>query len=145
MFRVLEITKDIISWTIKRDRGLERYVVLVSRRLWPWGESKLLILVACLAILDYASTYAFLRFGNNNIYEDGLIARWALQEGGLKGLLLVDILAIVTVFVVAISARFVYIKLGFGGFGRAAFIVMLVPYVVVTMAVVFNNIVLMFL
>ena len=119
---------------------------MVSRWLWPWRESKLITLVACLAVLDYFSTYAFLRLsGSNNVYESGLLASWALQEGGFKALLLVDILAVITAFMIAISARFVYVKFGFGGFGRAAFVVMLTPYVIVTTAVIFNNIVLTFL
>jgi len=82
---------------------------------------------------------------NNNVYESGLIANWALQKDGFRGLLLADILAIITVFTIAISARFIYAKSGFAGFGRAAFVVMLTPYVIVTMAVIFNNIVLTFL
>ena len=146
MFPVLVITKDIIRWTIRRDRGLERHAVVVSRWLWPWRESKLIILVGCLAVLDYISTYAFLTLSpNNNVYESGLIASWALQKDGFKGLLLADILAVITVFAVAISARFIYVKSGFAGFGRAAFVVMLTPYVIVAMAVIFNNIVLTFL
>lgn len=146
MFPVLVITKDIIRWTIRRDRGLERHAVVVSRWLWPWRESKLIILVGCLAVLDYISTYAFLTLSpNNNVYESGLIASWALQKDGFRGLLLADILAVITVFAVAISARFIYVKSGFAGFGRAAFVVMLTPYVIVTMAVIYNNIVLTFL
>ena len=146
MFSVIVIAKDIIRWTIRRDRGLERHAVVVSRWLWPWRESKLLILVCCLSVLDYFSTYAFLTLNaSNNVYESGLIANWALQKDGFRGLLLADILAVITVFAVAISARFIYVKSGFAGFGRAAFIVMLTPYVIVTMAVVFNNIVLTFL
>ncbi len=146
MFPVLVITKDIIRWTIRRDRGLERHAVVVSRWLWPWRESKLIILVGCLAVLDYISTYAFLTLSpNNNVYESGLIASWALQKDGFRGLLLADILAVITVFAVAISARFIYVKSGFAGFGRAAFVVMLTPYVIVTMAVISNNIVLTFL
>ena len=146
MFSVVVIAKDIIRWTIRRDRGLERHAVVVSRWLWPWRESKLLILVCCLAVLDYISTYAFLTLNaSNNVYESGLIASWALQKYGFRGLLLADILAVITVFAVAISARVIYVKSGFAGFGRAAFVVMLTPYVIVTMAVVFNNIVLTFL
>ncbi len=146
MFPVLVITKDIIRWTIRRDRGLERHAVVVSRWLWPWRESKLIILVGCLAVLDYISTYAFLTLSpNNNVYESGLIASWALQKDGFRGLFLADILAVITVFAVAISARFIYVKSGFAGFGRAAFVVMLTPYVIVTMAVIFNNIALTFL
>ncbi len=146
MFYVLGIARDIIRWSIKRDRGLERHAVAMSRWLWPWRESKLLILVCCLAVLDYISTYAFLTLSpNNNVYESGLIASWALQKDGFRGLLLADILAVITVFAVAISARFIYAKSGFAGFGRATFVVMLTPYVIVTMAVIFNNIVLTFL
>ncbi|MFC2012439.1 hypothetical protein ACFLVU_04850 [Chloroflexota bacterium] len=148
LFRVFEISKDVYRWTVKRDMGLERHAVVISRWLWPWRESKLIILVGCLAVLDYISTYAFLTISPNNnvnVYESGLIASWALQKDGFRGLLLVDIFAVITVFAVAISARLIYVKSGFAGFGRAAFVVMLTPYVIVTMAVIVNNIVLMFL
>ena len=146
LFSVLVITKNIFRWTIRRDRGLERHAVVVSRWLWPWRESQLIILVGCLAMLDYVSTYAFLMLNpNNNVYESGLIASWALQRDGFRGLLLVDIFAVITVFAVAIGTRFIYVESGFAGFGRAAFVVMLTPYVIVTMPVIFNNIVLTFL
>jgi len=145
LFSTLATSRHIIQWTIRRDRGLEKYAVAVSRRLWPWRESKLILLVGCLAVLDYISTYAFLTLSNNSVYEGGLIAGWALREGGFRGLLLIDILAIMTVLAIAMSARFIYVKSGFRGFGRAAFVVMLAPYVIITTAVVFNNIVLIFL
>ncbi|MFC2035151.1 hypothetical protein ACFLUJ_03395 [Chloroflexota bacterium] len=141
MFPILRTTKEIIRWSIKRDRGFEKHAVVVSRWLWPWQESKLMILVVCLAVLDYISTYAFLRLsGNNNVYESGVIAGWALQKDGFRGLFIVDVLAVITVFAIAISARYIYKKLGFGGFGRAAFVAMLIPYIIVTMAAIFNNI-----
>jgi len=143
---MLEITKDMVRKSIERDRGRERYVELMSKSLWPWRESLLIILVGFLAMLDYVSTYAFLELsGNNNVYESGLIARWALDVNGFKGLLLVDILAVTTLIIIAISVRFIYTKFGFRGFGRAAFVVVLTPYVIVTMAVIYNNVVLTFL
>jgi len=146
LFRLSEITKGITRKGIKRDRGRERYVETVSRYLWPWRESRLITLVGLLAVLDYASTYAFLELsGNNNVYERGLIASWALRMDGFKGLLLVDILVITALIISAIGIRHVYIKFGFKGFGRAAFVLLLTPYVIVTMAVVYNNVVLTFL
>ena len=146
MFRVLEITKDMVRKSIERDRGRERYVEAISKSLWPWQESLLIILVGLLAMLDYVSTYAFLEFsGNNNVYESSLIASWALQINGFKGLLLVDIIAVTALITIAISVRFTYTIFGFRVFGRAAFVVVLTPYVIVTMAVIYNNVVLTFL
>ena len=65
--------------------------------------------------------------------------------GGFTGLFLVDVVAASALLLLAVTIRFLHSKFGFKGFGRTAFVVMLVPYVVVTMAVVFNNIVLTFL
>jgi len=44
----------------------------------------------------------------------------------------------------AVTIRSLHYKFNFKGFGRAAFVVVLVPYAVITMAAVFNNIVLTF-
>ena len=146
MFRVSEITKGMVRKSIGRDRGSEKHVEAISRYLWPWRESLLVTLVCSLAVLDYASTYAFLELsGNNNVYEGGLIAGWALKVDGFRGLLLVDTLAVTTLVMIAIGTRFIYTKFGFKGFGRAAFVLVLAPYLIVTMAVVYNNIVLTFL
>ena len=146
MFHVLEITKDMVRKSIERDRGRERYVEAMSKLLWPWRESRLIILVCFLALLDYVSTYAFLELsGNNNVYESGPIASWALQINGFEGLLMVDILAITALLIIAISVRLIYTNFGFRSFGRAAFVVVLTPYVIVTMAVIYNNVVLTFL
>jgi hypothetical protein len=143
---MLEITKDMVRKSIERDRGKERHVESISRALWPWRESLLIILVSFLAMLDYISTYAFLELsGNNNFHESGLIARWALNVNGFKGLLLVDFFAVPALIIIAISARFIYTTVGFRGFGRAAFVVVLTPYVIATMAAIYNNVVLTFL
>ena len=51
--------------------------------------------VGLLAMLDYGSTFAFLRFsGNSDVYESSLMASWALERNGFKGLLLADLLAV---------------------------------------------------
>ena len=53
--------------------------------------------------------------------------------------------ATITLLLIAIIIRTLHSNFGFKGFGRTAFVVVLVPYVVVTMAAIFNNVVLTFL
>lgn len=53
--------------------------------------------------------------------------------------------AVSALLLIAFAVRLLYSKFGFNGFGRTAFVLVLIPYVVVTMAVIFNNIVLTFL
>ena len=99
-----------------------------------------------LIILDYVSTYAFLELsGNKYLFEGGSLARWALREGGFSKLFWTDMASVSTLVLLAIIARLLYSKRGFQGFGRAAFVLALVPYVVITMATIYNNIVLTFL
>ena len=140
------MTKDIIKKSLEVDRSTERYVEAVSRSLWPWGESRLLALVGLLVMLDYLSTFAALELsGNKYLYEGGPLANWALQMGGFAGLFLFNIFIISALLLTALTIRFLHFKFGFEGFGRAAFVVMLAPYVVVTMAAIFNNVLLTFL
>ena len=140
------LTKDIIKKSLEVDRSTERYVEAVSRSLWPWGESRLLALVGLLVMLDYLSTFAALELsGNKYLYEGGLLANWALQTAGFAGLFLFNIFIISALLLTALTIRFLHFKFGFEGFGRAAFVVMLAPYVVVTMAAIFNNVLLTFL
>ncbi len=145
MFRAMETARGMIRKSIRRDRGFQNRTEAMSWWLWPWRESRLMGFVGLLAILDYGSTYAFLRLGgNSDVYESGLMASWALQRNGFVGLLLADLLAVAAILTVAWSARFAYTKMGFKGFGRAAFVVMLMPYVLITTGVIFNNMVLAF-
>ena len=140
------MTKDIIKKSLKVDRSTERYVEAVSRSLWPWRESRLLALVGLLVMLDYLSTFAALELsGNKYLYEGGPLANWALQTAGFAGLFLFNIFIISALLLTALTIRFLHFKFGFEGFGRAAFVVMLAPYVVVTMAAIFNNVLLTFL
>jgi len=146
MYWVLGLAKGMVRKSLERDRSSERYVEAVSRSLWPWGETRLLALVGFLAMLDYVSTYAVLELsGNKYVYESGPLASWALQIGGFTGLFLFDMAAISTLLLIAVFIRSLHSKFGFKGFGRTSFVVVLVPYVVITMAAVFNNIVLTFL
>ena len=140
------LIKDIAKKRLEVDRSMERYVEAFSRSLWPWKESWLLALVGLVAVLDYLSTFTALEFsGNKYLYEGGLLANWALQTAGFTGLFLFDTVIIITLLLTALTIRFLHFKFGFKGFGRTAFVVMLVPYVVIAMAAICNNIVLMFL
>jgi len=146
MPEVFKLAKGIVKRSLERDRSSERYVEALSRSLWPWRESWLLALVCLLAVLDYVSTYAVLELsGNEYVYEGGPLASWALQIGGFTWLFLVDMAAAIALLLVAITIRSLHSKFGFQGFGRTAFVFVLTPYVVITMAAVYNNIVLTFL
>lgn len=143
---VLRLVKERVNKAVERDRRAEGRVEAVSRVLWPWRESRLVVLVALLALLDYATTYAALELsGKGYIEEGGVLAGWALRIGGLGWLFLVDMGAVIALSIAATTARFLCFKLGFGGFGRAAFVVLLVPYAVVAVAAVVNNLVMTFL
>jgi hypothetical protein len=146
MQRAFEITRDRIRRSIERERVLEKHFEAASLRLWPWRDSSLVGLVALLALLDYVSTYAFLELsGNRLLYESGALARWALQRGGITLLLWVDVAAVSALILLATGLRFFQFRFGFKGYGRTCFVVLLLPYTVITLAVVFNNIVLVFL
>jgi hypothetical protein len=143
---VLQFMKDRMRKAVERDRHAERYVEAASRFLWRWQEPWLLAFVAFVALLDYASTYAILALsGKSYLNEAGSLASWALDKGGFAGLFLADLAAVFTISLVAITLRFVLFRSGFRGFGRAAFVFLLVPYAVVAMVAVINNLLLTYL
>ncbi|MDD4877279.1 MAG: hypothetical protein PHQ86_09205 [Dehalococcoidales bacterium] len=146
MENMVNFTKRMIRRGMERDRSNERYVKAISKHLWPWQESKLIGLVSLLVILDYLSTYAFLKLsGKTNVFESSPLASWALQTGGFFKLFWVDIVSIFILLLVAITLRYLINKLGFNIFARTAFVIVLIPYVVITIAAIFNNIVLTFI
>jgi len=146
MHRVLQLVKDMAKKSLERDRASEQYVEVVSRFLWPWRESWLLLLVGLLAILDYISTYTLLKLsGKMAIYEGGALASRALQIDGFRGLFLMNITAVSALSLTAVTTRFLYTKFGFKGFGRTAFVILLVPYAVVAAAAIINNLLILFL
>jgi len=143
---VLQFIKDRMRKAVERDRRAERYMETTSRFLWRWREPWLLALVAFVALLDYASTYAVLALsGKSYLNEAGSLASWALEKGGFAGLFLADLAAVFAISLVAITLRFVLFRSGFRGFGRAAFVFLLVPYAVVAMVAVINNLLLAYL
>lgn len=130
----------------ERDRRAERYVAAASRLLWRWREPWLLASVGFMAVLDYASTYAVLGLSDKRyLNEGGPLASWALGRGGFAGLFLADLAAVAAISLVAVTMRFVFLKAGFKGFARAAFVFLLVPYAVMAMVAVINNLVLTYL
>ena len=146
MHQVFSSVRGLVKKSFERDRASEHYIESASKYLWPWSELKLLIMVSLVAVLDYTSTYAALELsGNANIYEASLLANWALRAGGFGGLLLADLTVISTLLVLATVIRLLFSRFGFKGFGRAAFVILLVPYLVATMVAVFNNVALTFL
>jgi len=143
---VLQFMKDRLRKAKERDRRAERYVEAASRFMWRWREPWLLALVAFVALLDYASTYVILELsGKSYLNEAGSLARWALDKGGFAGLFLADLAAVFAISLIAITLRFILFRFGFRGFGRAAFVFLLVPYAVVAMVAVINNLVLTYL
>ena len=137
-----KLLKDRLVKSFARDKSVEPRLEAFSRFIWPWPELRLVYIVCCLAILDYVSTYAGLELsGKTDVYERGHIAGWALRMWGFKGLFLADLAIIGTIFLLAFGARFFYTKIGFKGLGRTAFVVLLLPYAIITTGVVLSNIV----
>ncbi|MBI4295518.1 MAG: hypothetical protein HY667_00225 [Chloroflexi bacterium] len=131
---------------LERDRSREPLVEAVSRSLWPWPDALLLASVGLVAALDYVSTFAFLELsGSDHVYEAGPIASWALRQGGFGGLFLADVTAVGILILLALVLRSLHFRFGFRGYGRATFVIVLLPYFVVTLAAVFNNIILTFI
>jgi hypothetical protein len=141
LYNIYDSAKDRLKAGLERQRALEVPLESFSRRLWPWSHSKLVFLIVVLAVLDYVSTYAFLTFGGPDLVEGGRLAAWALQRGSFSGLFLMDALTVGTLIILAFSLRSLYSRLGFRGLGRTAFVFLLMPYFVVVMAVVYNNII----
>ena len=146
MYKTLENIRRIANNSRKRDRAFDKHAWTLSFHLWPWQEARLVTLVYYLVMLDFTSTYALLRLsGNENVFEGGLMASWALGLGGFPALFFIDVVVVSLLVLVAITSRFTYNKFNCRGFGRAAFTVILIPYVVVTTAIIFNNVVLTFI
>jgi len=130
----------------ERDRRAERYVEAASRFLWRWRLPWLVAFAGFVALLDYASTYAVLELsGKRYLNEGGPLASWALEKGGFGGLFLADLAAVTAISIAAIVARFIFLRFGFKGFARAAFVFLLTPYVVMALVAVVNNMVLAYL
>jgi hypothetical protein len=145
MQKMLEYIRARINKAKERDRKLEHPIEKVSRAIWPWRESKLILFVALLAVADYVSTFMALRLSaNHQISELGLLANWALSLGGFAQLLLVDVTAIGLFILLALGVRALYYRFGFPGFARAAFIFVFVPYTVIIVPVIINNVFLTF-
>jgi hypothetical protein len=130
----------------ERDRRAERYFEAASRFLWRWSLPWLVAFTCFVALLDYASTYAVLELsGKRYLNEGGPLASWALQKSGFGGLFLADLAAVTAISIAAIVARSIFLRFGFKGFARAAFVFLLTPYVVTALVAVVNNMVLAYL
>jgi hypothetical protein len=141
-----DLMKNRLRKSTERERSLKPSFEAFSRLLWPWAESKLGLFITSMAILDSVSTYTALKLSiNNQVIEVGPIASWALKTGGFPYLFLVEMTIIAVLLLLAILARLFYIRLGFPGYGRTAFVFLLMPYTIIIMAVVFNNILVTFL
>ena len=146
MSPVLQWMKGRVRKAVERDRRVENSVEKISRFLWPWTERQLLFFVGTVAALDYLSTYAVLELsGKRYLNEGGALASWALEKGGFVGLFLVDLGAVLAISLAALALRFILYNYGFKGFSRAAFVFLLVPYAIMAIVAVFNNLVLAFI
>ena len=145
MSAVLRFVKARVRKAVERDRRAEGRVEAISRLLWPWREKWLIALISLLALMDFTTTSVALTLTGKGYIEGGLIAGWALRVGGLGWLFVVDIGAVGGLSLADLIARFTCAKFGFKGYGRAAFVVLLVPYAVVAAAAAVNNLVLILL
>ena len=126
-------TLQLIRPPAKREaRGTsldDQSIAAFSRRLWPWRERRLLGLVAAVAVIDYFTTYAALEVsGKEGIREIGVLGSWALDRGGFAGLLLAQACAVTALSFAAGAARKLCGRRGLNHLGRAAFVVLLLPY-----------------
>jgi hypothetical protein len=135
-----DFIKNRFRRDIERERVLEPRFEAFSRLLWPWSVSKLVLFITTMAILDSVSTFAALKLSAHHVTEVGLIASRALKAGGYPYLFLEQIIIIAALLLLAQGARLLYTRWGFPGFGRTAFIFLLVPYTTVISAFVINNI-----
>ena len=128
--------------SVQRDRRFEPWMDRMSRRLWPWRDAWLAAAISVIALLDYLSTYALLRLSNKPYaYERGPLAHWALEAGGFPGLLALDVLGVMFLCLLAVTVRFAYAHLGYGGYGRAAYVLILMPYAAAASLAAVNNLV----
>lgn len=139
--------KSTHSWFIKSreiDRGLGKYAERISRFLWPWRECWLLVVAGSLCFLDFVTTYILLGLsGRNDVYESGFLASRALDRGGFLLLLAVDIIAMAVLLLLAFAARHFYRKKGLRDYGRAAFVFIVIPYIVITALVIINTVIML--
>ncbi len=142
MSKISERFKARIRKSMERERFLERPMETFSRILWPYSESKLIILVSAMPVLDVASTFAAIRLSGKHIREAGLIGKWALQTVGYPGMFVIETTCIGLLVIFALGAKSMYARLGFSGFGRAACVFLLAPTLVAILAAVLNNIIL---
>ena len=85
MRKFFESLRKSVRQSIERDKKLEKPIERISMLIWPWRESKLVFFVSLLALLDYISTYIAIKFNiGHQVYEAGLIAKWALDTGGVR-------------------------------------------------------------
>jgi hypothetical protein len=140
LFNIYYLINDKIRSRSERERIMEAPLETFSKKMWPWPDSKLVFIIVVLACLDYISTLVFLTFGSNKLAEGGLLAGWALRTGGFPKLFLVDMAVVGALIILALNVRSFYARLGFQRMGRAAFVFILVPYFVIIIAVVYNNI-----
>jgi hypothetical protein len=135
-----DLIKNRFRRDIERERILEPRFEKFSRLLWPWSESKLVLFITTMAILDSVSTFAALKLSVQHVTEVGLIASRVLKVGGYPYLFLEQLIIIAALLLLAQGARLLYTRWGFPGFGRTAFIFLLIPYTTVISAFVINNI-----
>lgn len=138
--RVVQLVIVMAERGLKRGQSMEPRVGSASRFIWPWSDSWLVPAVALLGALDHLSTYALLELsGKTYVYESGLLASWALRQGGFNGLYIMDAVAVGLLCIIAATVRVFYSRLGLNGFARTAYVAVLVPYAVAAFAAVVNN------
>jgi len=120
------------------DRNLGRYAEKLSRFIWLWRESRLLVLVFAVAVCDFLSTYLGLNF-KSNTFESGSLARWALNHGGYFRLISIDLAVAGGLSAIALALRSYYTRIGSPDYGRAAFVLVLLPYAFIAALAVINN------
>jgi hypothetical protein len=133
--------KTRLRKSFERERFLEKPMESFSRMIWPYSEAKLVLLISIMPALDCASTYAALKLSGKNLSEAGPIGKWALTRVGFTGLFVIEMASVGFLILLAAGAKSMYGRLGFKGFGRAAWVFILAPSFVAILAAMLNNVI----
>lgn len=95
-------------------------------------------------MLDYVSTYVVLELSGKTYLRGRSACQLGPADGRVYKLVLGRHGCCERSLTGSYHCPIFHFKFGFKGFGQTAFVIVLVPYAVVTMAAIFNNIVLTF-
>jgi hypothetical protein len=132
--------KDAGEKSRKIDQGFDITAGKISRAIWPIREVWLFAVAGFLMLSDFTSTYLAMK-NDPRVGELNPLAAQALNKGGFPLLFLFDLAFVGLWCLLSLGARYLYSRVGYKGYGRAAFVLLMVPYIFWTSLIVVNNVV----